>query len=124
MNPVRPTMAPDVIVEHVSANANWNSQNARNATPVEPYVAGAPCRRKYWEPIRPLPSPNMNAKPNAQNNSPHRNVSTTHSVRTFTVSRERANPASSAMNPACMKNTRNAVTRTQTVLTGFTRSLA
>ena len=75
-------------------------------------------------PIRPLPSPNMNANPNAQNSSPHRNVSTTHSVRTFTVSRERANPASSAMNPACMKNTRNAVTRTQTVLTGFTRSLA
>ena len=36
LNPVRPTMAPDVIVEHVSANANWNSQNARNATPVEP----------------------------------------------------------------------------------------
>ena len=46
------------------------------------------------------------------------------SVRTFTVSRERANPASSAMNPACMKKTRNAVTRTQTVLTGFTRSFA
>ena len=55
MKPVRPTMAPDVIVEHVSANANWNSQNARNATPVEPYVAGAPCRRKYWCPIKPLP---------------------------------------------------------------------
>ena len=66
----------------------------------------------------------MNANPNAQNRRPHRNVSTMHSVRTFTVSRDRAKPASSAMNPACMKKTRNAVTSTQTVLTGFTRSFA
>jgi len=28
------------------------------------------------------------------------------------------------MNPACMKNTRNAVTNTQTVLMGLTKSLA
>jgi len=27
-------MAPEVIVEQVSANANWNSQKARKATPV------------------------------------------------------------------------------------------
>ena len=32
--PVRPIMAPEVMVEQVSANANWNSQKARNATPV------------------------------------------------------------------------------------------
>ena len=31
---VRPTMAPDVMVDAVSANANWKSTNARNATPV------------------------------------------------------------------------------------------
>ena len=31
-----PTMAPDVMVEQVSAKANWNRQNARNATPVVP----------------------------------------------------------------------------------------
>ena len=47
-----------------------------------------------------------------------------HSRRTFTVSRERAKPASRAMNPACMKKTRKAVTRTQMVFTGFTSSLA
>src|ERR1700728_3163936 len=38
--PVRPSMAPDVIVEQVSANANWNRKNASVATPVEPYVSG------------------------------------------------------------------------------------
>ena len=36
MNAVRPTMAPDVTVEAVSAKANWNSQKARKATPVVP----------------------------------------------------------------------------------------
>ena len=34
LNPVRPTIAPEVIVEHVSAKANWNKKNARNAMPV------------------------------------------------------------------------------------------
>ena len=29
---VRPTMAPEVMVEAVSAKANWNSKKARNAT--------------------------------------------------------------------------------------------
>src|SRR5207248_309845 len=62
--------------------------------------------------------------PVAQYKSPHRQVSNTHSSRTFTVSRERANPASRPMNPACMKNTRNAVTSTQTVLIGLTKSFA
>ena len=47
MNPHRPTIAPDVIVEHVSANANWNKKNAKNATPVDPYVAGALFKKKY-----------------------------------------------------------------------------
>ena len=49
-------------------------------------------------------------------------MSKTHSSRTFTVSRDRAKPASRAMNPACMKNTRKAVTRTQMVFTGLTKS--
>src|ERR1700677_385728 len=39
---------------------------------------------------------------------------------TFTDSRVRANPASRNMKPACMKNTRNAVTSTHMVLMGFT----
>ena len=34
MKPQRPTMAPDVIVEAVSAKANWNTQNASSGTPV------------------------------------------------------------------------------------------
>ena len=66
LNPVRPTIAPDVTVDAVSANANWNSQNARNATLVVPYAAVMPCRKKYWCPMQPLPFPNWNAKPIAQ----------------------------------------------------------
>ena len=42
----------------------------------------------------------------------------------FTVSRDLAKPASSAMKPACMKKTRNAVTSTHTVLIGLTKSFA
>ena len=42
----------------------------------------------------------------------------------LTVSRDRAKPASRAMNPACMKNTRNAVTSTHTVLIGLMMSAA
>ena len=36
MKPVRPTIAPEVMVEQVSANANWNRKNAMKATPVVP----------------------------------------------------------------------------------------
>ena len=39
-----------------------------------------------------------------------------HSIMTFETSRVRAKPPSSIMKPACMKNTRNAVTHTQAVL--------
>ena len=113
-------MAPEVIVEHVSANAYWNRKNARMATPVEPYVSGAPCRKKYWWPMIPFPEPNMKAKPNAQKRSPQRHVSTMPSRRTLTVSRVRANPASRNMNPACMKKTRKAVTQVHIVLIAFT----
>ncbi len=34
MKPQRPTIAPDVIVEAVSAKANWKTQNASSGTPV------------------------------------------------------------------------------------------
>ena len=34
--PVRPTMAPEVMVEQVSAKAYWKRKKARNATPVRP----------------------------------------------------------------------------------------
>ncbi len=60
----------------------------------------------------------------AQYSNPHRQVSNTHSNSTLTVSRDRAKPASRPMNPACMKKTKKAVTSTQTVLIGLTRSLA
>ena len=83
-----------------------------------------PCRKKNSWPIHLLPVPNMNAKPNAQNNSAHKQVSAMHEIMTFDTSRVLANPASKNMNPACMKNTRNAVTNTQTVLIGLTKSLA
>src|ERR1700683_4453258 len=55
---------------------------------------------------------------------PHRQVSTTHSTSTFTVSRERQKPASSIVNPTCIPNTRNAAISVHAVLTGFTMSLA
>ena len=55
---------------------------------------GAPFRKKYWCPIQPLPVPNMNAKPNAQNKMPHRHVSAMHSSMMFETSRVRAKPAS------------------------------
>ena len=70
--------------------------------------------------MKPLPTPNWNAKPIAQYRMPHTQVSNTHDISTFTGSRDRAKPASSAMKPACMKNTRKAVTSTQTVFTGLT----
>ena len=64
----------------------------------------------------------MNAKPNAQNNSAHRHVSAMHEIMTLDTSRVLANPASKNMKPACMKNTRNAVTSVHVVFTGFTMS--
>jgi hypothetical protein len=85
-------------------------------------VAGAPLRKKNWWPMSPFPSPNMKAKPMAQNSRPHRQVSTMHSSRMFTVSRDRAKPASRAMNPACMKKTRNAAIKTHIVLMGLMTS--
>src|SRR5215831_18730168 len=118
--PQRPIMAPEVIVEQVSAKAYWNRKNARIETPVVPYVSGAPCKKKNSWPMKPFPEPNMKAKPHAQNRRPHRHVSTMPSRSTLTVSRVRANPASRNMKPACMKNTRNAVTSTHIVFIGFT----
>src|SRR6476646_2556321 len=67
------------------------------------------------QPTHGLPSPNMNAKPQPQWRSPQTQVSNTHSTSTLTVSRERQNPASSIVKPACMPNTRNAPSRTQPV---------
>src|SRR3954453_9613806 len=115
---VRPTIAPDVTVDAVSANANWKRKNARNATcvsksPPYVYVSGAPCRKKYEWPMKPFPKPNWKAEPTAQERRPEGRGEKTHSMITFTDSRERATPASRAMKPACMKNTRKAVTSTQ-----------
>src|ERR1700681_3773283 len=119
MNPQRPTMAPDVIVEQVSAKANWKTQKASSGTPVVPYVSASPFRKKPVVPMNPLPGSNMNAKPQAQNSTPQRQVSTMPSTRMLIDSRERANPASSITKPTCMQNTRKAATSTQTVLIAF-----
>src|SRR3954451_22265422 len=51
LNDVRPTMAPKVMVDAVSAKANWNRKKASKATLVEPYAAVIPCRKKNWWPI-------------------------------------------------------------------------
>src|SRR6185436_5209462 len=112
-------MAPEVIVEQVSAKANWKSQNARNETPDASYVAGAPLRKNQFKPIKPLPWLNMKAKPKAKNRIPQRHVSTIHSISTFTVSRDRQNPASNIVNPTCMPNTRKAAISVQTVFRGL-----
>ena len=63
LNPVRPTMAPEVTVEAVSAKANWNRKKARNATWVDPYAGVMPCRKKYWCPMRPLPVAELEGEP-------------------------------------------------------------
>ena len=42
------------------------------AMPVEPYVVGAPLRKKNSWPMNLFPTPNMKAKPNAQNSRAHR----------------------------------------------------
>src|SRR5580698_3821683 len=55
---------------------------------------------------------------------PQRHVSTTHSMSTLTVSRDRQKPASSIVNPTCMPNTRNAATSVHTVLIGLMMSEA
>src|SRR5215471_17165517 len=62
---VRPIIAPEVMVEQVSAKANWKSQYARNATPVDSYVAGASLRKNQCIPIHPFPWLNMKANPQA-----------------------------------------------------------
>src|SRR6478752_6983414 len=115
-NPQRPTIAPDVIVEQVSANANWNTQNASSGTPVEPYVSASPFRKNPVVPMKPLPGSNMNAKPQAQNVTPQMQVSTMPSTRMLMDSRERAKPASSMTNPTCMPKTRNAAISVHAVL--------
>src|SRR6185295_16029643 len=115
-NPQRPTIAPDVMVEQVSANANWNTQKARSGMPVEPYVSARPFRKNPVVPMKPFPGSNMNAKPQAQNATPQMQVSTIPSTRMLIDSRERAKPASSMTKPTCMQNTRNAASSTHTVL--------
>src|SRR5262250_837674 len=116
MNPQRPTIAPDVIVEQVSANANWNTQYASNGTPVVRYVSGIPFRKKPCVPIHGVPSMNMNAKPQAQNVTPQMQVSTMPSTRMLIDSRDLANPASSMTKPTCMPKTRNAAMSVHAVL--------
>src|SRR6516165_9518582 len=111
--PQRPTMAPDVMVEQVSANANWNTQNASRGTPVVPYVSATPFRKNPVVPMKPLPGSNMKANPHAQNVTPQMQVSTMPSTRMLIDSRDRANPASSMTKPTCMPNTRNAAMSVQ-----------
>src|SRR5262245_25314423 len=104
MKPQRPTIAPEVIVEQVSANANWNTQNASSGTPVEPYVSASPFRKNPVVPMNPLPGSNMKAKPQAQKVMPQMHVSTMPSTRMLIDSRDRAKPASSITKPTCIPN--------------------
>src|SRR5215471_14784956 len=120
INPQRPTIAPEVMVEQVSANANWNTQNASSGTPVDPYVSASPLRKNPCFPMKPFPSSNMNAKPHAQNVTPQMQVSTIPSTRMLTDSRDRAKPASSMTNPTCIANTRNAAMSVHDVLMALT----
>src|SRR5690349_25137374 len=96
--PQRPIIAPEVIVEQVSAKANWKTQNASMGTPVVPNVAGSPSSAKPVVPMSGEPVPNMKAKPHSQNVMPQIQVSAIPSIIILTDSRERANPASSIMN--------------------------
>src|SRR5712671_875498 len=116
MNPQRPIIAPDVMVEHVSANAYWKTQYASSGTPVVPYVGARPCSMKPVVPIHGVPGQNMNAKPHSQKVTPQMQVSAMPSTMMFTDSRDRANPVSSITNPTCMQKTRYAATSVHTVL--------
>src|SRR5215467_8851027 len=109
-------MAPEVIVDAVSAKANWKTQKASNGIPVAIYVGLKPIKKKPCVPIQGVPGSNMKAKPQAQNNTPQIQVSAMPSTRILTDSRERANPASSITKPTCIQKTRNAATSVQTVL--------
>src|SRR4029078_6446233 len=82
-NPQRPTIAPEVIVEQVSANANWNTQKASNGMPVVKYVSGRPFRKNPVVPMNPFPGSNMKANPQAQNVKPQIQVSTLPSTTLF-----------------------------------------
>src|SRR2546430_328289 len=112
-------MAPDVIVEAVSAKANWKTQKPSTGMPVVRYVEGRPARKKPCVPIQGVPGSNMKAKPHAQNSTPQMQVSAIPSTRILTDSRERAKPASSITKPTCIQNTRKAATSVQTVLTAL-----
>src|SRR6478609_5168807 len=114
-NPQRPTIAPEVMVEQVSANANWKTQYASSGMPVVRYVSGNPLRKNPLVPIHGVPGSNMKANPQAQNVTPQIQVSTMPSTRMLIDSRDRANPASSMTKPTCMQNTRKAASSTQTV---------
>src|SRR6267143_1799341 len=74
--------------------------------------------------MRPLPWLNMKLNPKAKKRTPQRQVSTMHSIKTFTVSRERQKPASSIVKPTCMPKTRKAARSVHTVLSGLTTSAA
>src|SRR5437588_1944453 len=117
--PQRPIIAPEVMVEAVSAKAYWKTQKASNGIPVDRYVEGRPMRKKPCVPITGVPGSNMKAKPQAQNRTPQIQVSAIPSTRMLTDSRERAKPASSITNPTCIQKTRKAATNVQTVLTAL-----
>ena len=122
-NPVRPIMAPEVMVEQVSANANWKSQNGQ-----ERDAGGLISRRRVLqeEPViadEAVAVAEHEGKAEGEEQRPHRQVSTMHSISTLTVSRERQKPASSIVKPTCMPKTRNAATSVQTVFIGLTMSL-
>src|SRR6476660_4841982 len=115
-NPQRPTIAPEVMVEQVSANANWKTQYASSGMPVVRYVSGNPLRKNPLVPIHGVPGSNMKANPQAQNVTPQIQVSTMPSTRMLIDSRDRANPASSMTKPTCMQKTRNAAMSVHAVL--------
>ena len=105
-------MAPEVIVEHVSAKANWNRKNARNATPVDAVGRRVRrCRKKYSCPIQPLPVAEHEGEAERAEQEPAQHGVDDALEQDVETSRVRAKPASSIMKPACMKNTRNAATQ-------------
>src|SRR6266567_8397112 len=117
--PQRPIMARDVMVEAVSANANWKTQKASVGMAVAIEVGLSPIKKKPCVPITGVPGSNMKANPQAQNKTPQMQVSAMPSTRILTDPRERANQASSITNPACIQKTRKAATNVQTVFTAL-----
>ncbi len=99
---MRSASAPDTIVAAVPANIIWNATNAQPA-PSSYLMSVSPNVDQPTMP--PMSSPKMNEKPNSTNTIAAMSMSARFLMPTLIEFFARENPASTAVKPACMKNT-------------------